>query len=152
MMRRLSNQHAWRGLSLLEVLLALAILGGALAIIGELMSVGARSAELARDLTTAQLLSESKMAELEMGLLPLQTMNATPFEDVQYQTDWLYSINIQQIDQNGLVAALVVVEQNPDVFSRPAKFQLYRWLTDPLATSTGSTSTTSSTTGSTSGE
>ena len=62
-----------RGLTLLEVLLALAILGGALATIGELMRIGARNAEIARDKTTAQLLAEATMGELEVGFLPLQS-------------------------------------------------------------------------------
>ena len=119
-----------RGLSLLEVLLALAILGGALAAIGELMRVGARSAEIARDLTTAQLLCETKMAELETRLMPLQALEATAVEDPEYQQEWLYSISIEQVDGQALVSATVRVEQNPEIFSRPVSFELTRWIID----------------------
>ena len=50
-----------RGLSLLEVIFAIAILGGSLATIGQLIHIGARNAAQARDLTMAQLYAESQM-------------------------------------------------------------------------------------------
>jgi prepilin-type N-terminal cleavage/methylation domain-containing protein len=56
------------GLSLLEVILAIAILGGCIAVIGELVRLGARQAEEARELTTAQLLCESKLEEIAAGV------------------------------------------------------------------------------------
>jgi type II secretion system protein I len=127
------------GLSLLEVLLALAILGGALAAVGELMRIGARNAEIARDLSTAQLLGESKMAELEIGFLPLQSIEATRFEDPEYEAEWLYSVVIEQVDGQGLVSIWLRVEQNSEIFSRPVSFELTRWLIDEtlLPTDTG---------------
>ena len=71
----MSQRHATRtGLSLLEVMLALAILGGALAAIGELMRIGARNAEKARDLTTAQMICESTMAEIQLGFIAMQSV------------------------------------------------------------------------------
>ena len=60
-----------KGLTLLEVLLALAILGGALAVIGELSRIAARNAEQARDLSTAQRLCENKMAEIAAEIVRL---------------------------------------------------------------------------------
>ena len=127
-----------RGLTLLEVLLALAILGGALATIGELMRIGARNAEIARDKTTAQLLAESTMAELEVGFLPLQSQGQTPVADVEYQGEWFYSVDVQPIDDVALVAVQVLVEQNPDTFSRPVSFTLTRWLIDETLLATTS--------------
>src|SRR5262245_45353897 len=50
-----------RGLSLMEVILAIAILGGALVTIRQLIRIGARSAAQARDLTMSQLYAESEM-------------------------------------------------------------------------------------------
>ena len=117
-------------LSLLEVLLALAILGGTMAVIGELMRIGARNAEIARDSTTAQMLCETKMAELEIGFQPLQAVDATPVEDLEFQEDWLYSLLIEQVDGQGLVSVRVLVEQNPLIYSRPVTFELTRWMID----------------------
>ena len=125
-----------RGLSLLEVLLALAILGGALAAIGELMRSGSRAAEQSRDLTTAQLLSETVMSEITAGLLPVQATNATPVDDPQHAQDWSYSIQIEQIDQEGLIAVWVTVRQNRET-ARPMQYTLVRWMIDPNVTTTG---------------
>ena len=120
------------GLSLLEVMLALAILGGALAAIGELMRIGARNAEIARDLTTAQLLCESTVAELQLGFLPIQSVGPMPVTDLQYQTEWMYTITVQPIDQEGLTSVVVRTEQTPEFFSRPVSFTVTRWMIDPL--------------------
>lgn len=120
-----------RGLSLLEVMLALAILGVSLAAIGELMRIGARNAEMARDLTTAQLLCESTMAEIQLGFLPMQTAGPIEVTDLQYQLDWLYTITVEPIDQEGLTSVWVRIEQNPEVFSRPVSFTVTRWMIDP---------------------
>ena len=119
------------GLSLLEVMLALAILGGSLAAIGELMRIGARNAEMARDLTTAQLLCESTMAEIQLGFLPMQSVGPVPVTDLQYQQEWLYTIAVQPIDQEGLSSVWLRIEQNPAVFSRPVSFAVTRWMVDP---------------------
>jgi len=143
------RRHPRAGLSLLEVLLALAILGGALAMIGELMRVGARNAEIARDLTTAQLIGETTMGELKVGFLPLQSFGPSPVADVEYEDEWLYTVNVQPIDQQGLVSVVVTVEQNPDIFSRPITFSLTRWLIDPSVAAMTTDTTASTTSGST---
>ncbi len=121
------------GLSLLEVMLALAILGGALAAIGELMRIGARNAEIARDLTTAQLICESTMAEIQLGFLPIQSAGPIEVTDVQYQQEWLYTIVVEPINQEGLTSVWVQIEQNAEIFSRPVSFSLTRWMIDPDA-------------------
>ena len=64
-----SSCSSRQGLSLMEVIIALAILGLALAAIGELIRVGARNAEVSRKRTTAQLLCENKLAEIKAGWL-----------------------------------------------------------------------------------
>lgn len=133
------------GLSLLEVILALAILGLSLAAIGELMRIGSRSAEMARDLTTAQMLCETKMAEIVTGLLPTTAIAEAPIQDVGTGNDWLYTVQTQTIDQQGLISIRVTVQQNPDYASRPVSFSLVRWMIDPNSqTTTNSTSETTS--------
>jgi hypothetical protein len=68
-------------LSLLEVILAIAILGGSLAVIGQLINIGARNAISARDLTTAQLYCESKLAEVSAGIELPEPTTASPLLD-----------------------------------------------------------------------
>ena len=130
------------GLSLLEVMLALAILGASLAAIGELMRIGARNAEMARDLTTAQLLCESTMAEVQLGFLPMQAVGPVQVSDLNYQQEWLYTITVEPLDQEGLSAIWVRIEQNPEVFSRPVSFAATRWMIDPTVAALADESST----------
>jgi prepilin-type N-terminal cleavage/methylation domain-containing protein len=117
-----------RGLSLLEVILAIAILGGALAIIGELIRIGARNAAIARDLTTAQLYCESKMNEAASGVLDLDNLET---ETLDEEGEWMCAITTEGLDQQQLMAVTVTVGQNPDVFARPVSFSMTRWIIDP---------------------
>jgi hypothetical protein len=127
-------------------MLALAILGLSLATIGELMRIGSRNAEMARDLSTAQILCETKVSEILTGMLPPVATSAAPIVDIGSGNDWLYTVETQQVGQEGLLSIRVVVEQNPDLVSRPVSFALVRWIIDPnsqLSTGTTSSSTTS---------
>jgi len=114
------------------VILALAILGGAVAVCGELARVGIDSARIARDLTYAQLLCESKMAEIVSGATPLETVSDVPFETTEEDTesDWLYSIEITTLDDQGLTAVRVTVYKEAPEQKRPVVFWLDRWIFD----------------------
>jgi general secretion pathway protein I len=123
------------GLSLLEVMLALAILGGAVAVIGELTRSAARDAEEARALTTAQLLCEAKMNELVSRLLPAQAVFDVPIESLETLDSpgsWSYSILVEQVGQSGLLSVSVTVAQVAESVPRPVQFTLTRWMVDPL--------------------
>lgn len=117
-----------RGLTLWEVMLALAILGGSIAVIGQLVRLGVRSAGEARDLAQAQLLCEAKLAELSAGMEPLQGIAAAPFP---YELDWLYSVEVLPVDQAGLLAVRVTVEKLVEDQAWPLSFSLQRWIIDP---------------------
>lgn len=117
-----------RGMSLLEVILAVAILAMALAVLAELVRIGSRASSRARDLTQAQLLCDSIMTEVVVGATP-----ADPVSRVEVPTDpeWLYSIKLETTDDEDLVALKVTVVQNLDARKRPAEFSLVRWIPDP---------------------
>ena len=145
------------GLTLLEVMLALAILGGALAVIGEITRIGARNAEMARDSATAQRLCDNKLAEIAAGLIAPQTVTNVPVEELADQQEWTYSIEIEQLQETGLIGVWVTVEQNPEIVSRPVSFTLARWMIDPEVVTTqtqeaaGTSSSSSTGTSSTGG-
>jgi general secretion pathway protein I len=150
-----------RGFTLLEVMLALAILAGALAVLGEFARMGLHSAKTARDLTRAELLCESIMSEITAGITPPDTVDRAPVIDPvtgspleETQTDdaapWVYSIDAQSIDADGLLAVTVTVTQDLPPAQRPASFSLVRWMPDPMLDLLyGSTETESSSTPST---
>ena len=134
-----------RGLSLLEVILAIAVLGGCMAVIGELVRMGVRNAEEARELTKAQLLCESKLEEVAAGIMPLESAANAAFE---LAPDWSYTIETGSLDQQGLVQVRVTVQQVESDRLYPLTFTLTRWIVDPSLAS-GETSTDSPTEGQT---
>jgi Tfp pilus assembly protein PilV len=118
-----------RGLSLLEVTLALAILGASIAVIVEMVGMGTRSALQARDLTAAQLYAESKMAEIAAQAEPMQSIGQTPLDVEQ---EWLYSVEAVPAQTQGLMIVTVTVEKNVESTSRaPLSYTLTRWILDP---------------------
>lgn len=123
------------GFSLLEVILALAILAGAIAVLSEVSGIGMRNARLARDLTYAQLLCESKLAELVAGVEPLEAKQSVPLGTVSdsSEPDWLYSVEIHPTQQEGLLEVCVTVVKDQPPEMRPAQFSLVRWMLDPEA-------------------
>ncbi len=118
------------GFSLLEVILALAILAGALAALGEVMRLGDQNAALAADESQAGLLAASVMSEVLVGARPLANVRDTvlPFDD---DPQWAMSIEIQPTDYQELVAVRVSVMQQLAPELQPARCDLVRWLPNP---------------------
>ena len=116
------------GLSLLEVILAVAILGGALAVIGQLLNLGYRSAVEAKLRSDANILADATMAEVAAGIIPLQSHSATAIDG---NPEWLYSVDVQPAETLGLLSVLVTVEQSPMTAADPISFSLVRFMPDP---------------------
>lgn len=137
------------GFSLLEVILALAILAGSIAVLGEANQMALRSAEVARDLAHAQLLCESKMSEVVVGITSTDPVNNAPFDATMTasldpnDSGWLYSIQSQTTEKQGLMMVRVTVTRNLPIARHPVSFALVRWLPDPDATTTSSGTSTS---------
>ena len=144
------------GFTLLEVILALAILGGAIAVLGEASRLALRSAAAARDLARAQMLAENKMAEIEAGITAPDSVDNEAFdtesESLEQGTPrWLFSISSESTDETGIISVRVTVTRDIPAAQRPVKFSLVHFLPDPNFTYTPPPSVTSSSTGSTSG-
>lgn len=159
------------GFSLLEVILATAILLGSVIVLSELAGIGRRQSNRAEMATVAQQNCETVLNEILLGLRPLETIEDEPllpvedpfavevdFEDDDAETDanpfapkpplgaspdvasddveseWLYSVDITPLDRiDGLATLTVTVRQADEQLPRPARFQLVRWIQDPLA-------------------
>ena len=120
--------RARRALSLLEVILAIAILAGCIAAIGQLIHLGSREAEEARDMTRAQLLCESKIEEIAAGVTPAEAASAVPFEN---DPGWMYSVAVNPLDRENLIEVRVTVQQAQSTYLQPLSVTFVRWMLDP---------------------
>jgi general secretion pathway protein I len=123
-----------RGFSLLEILLALAILGGSLAVLSQIVGTGADSASSARDLALARLICQAKLAEtLVSGITPVM-VPSTPIAspDSSSTTPFFYAIDVAPAGLDGMLAIRVSVEAQDANGGPPlAQYSLTRWIVDP---------------------
>lgn len=135
------------GFSLLEVVLALAILAGALAALGEVMRLADVNAAAATNESQAEMLAESVMSELLVGARPLTAVNGAALA-VEAVPPWVLSVAIDQTEIQELVAVRVRVEQQLAPQLQPAHCDLVRWFPNPdylpAATQQSATSSDSS--------
>ena len=66
------------GFSLLEVLMATSILLGSVIVLNQLAEIGRKNAADAQDLSTAQLLCETRLNELVSGLAQIEPVDEEP--------------------------------------------------------------------------
>lgn len=133
-----------RGVTILEIMLALLILGGCVAILGEISRNAFRNAKESVDLTQAELLAESILSRVRIGIIDMEAVQDSPVTDFSSsslvnddildsnvvsdgQTNWLYSLEIVDIDDYGLVELAVTVRQNLSEENKPISCRLVRW-------------------------
>ena len=116
-----------RGFSLLEVLLAIAILGVSMVVISQAFYVGYHSAMKTRFLSEANMLADGKMAELAAGVLPLESGGGS-FAD---RPNWQYSVEVQPSLQPGLLMSTVTVSREDNRNDIQTSVSLVRFIPDP---------------------
>ncbi|MFP6619229.1 MAG: prepilin-type N-terminal cleavage/methylation domain-containing protein [Pirellulaceae bacterium] len=137
------------GLTLLEVMIALAILGTSLAALGELIRIGADAADRAVELTEAQFICDSVLAEIKSGVRELVPVAEEPYTisppgmvaslgtgldtsmDMD-ETGWLYTVIFDSVDDQGLMYVEVTVMQDRFDGRKPAMVTLTTWMIDPM--------------------
>jgi len=117
------------GFTLLEVILALAILAGSVVILGQVMRLASRNAADAHAETRAQILAASKMDEIISGMVPREDAVREPL-DVEDTMPWLFSVTLTDTTFEGVTAVEVLVEQELEKQFHPARYRLIRWLVD----------------------
>lgn len=118
--------------SLLEVMLATAILLGCVIVLAELASIGNEHANAARDFGTAHRLCQNKLNELLSGIAPLEEVESAPLEE---EEGWVYTVALQATSQPGLAALKVTVSRDPALGPRTRDFTLVQWVPYSGATS-----------------
>lgn len=114
-----------RGLSLLETIFAIAILGMALAAIGRLVQIGFNAGGSARVYSEGQIICDSKMAEIASGVLAAESSGEAAVPESPL---WRYSVDVQPADQIGLLIVKVTVKQAADT---RFEYTISRFLPDP---------------------
>jgi hypothetical protein len=120
----------------MEVLLATSILLACVVVLAELAEIGRRHYVDVDQLTTAQLICQSKLNEIVAGAAPLQTVEEAPVAEVP---GWVYSVDLESHSQRELVAVRVTVAGQPDegegsTLRRKKSFTLTRWMHAPDST------------------
>lgn len=126
------------GFSLLELILALAILGATLGVLGQYAEIGVDSAREAKALATARLICQSKLNEqllnVTAGISPTTVIDA-PVDsfDSQSAEAYTYSIEVAPGQLDGMLQMRVTVTAfSTDGAQKIAIYALDRWFIDPL--------------------
>lgn len=129
-MHRPSRQHvpALHGITLFEVVLALAIFLGATAVIGQVLQNGSRAAAKAQLTAEASIRCERRMNEILSGVLPLAAVQSAPFED---DPAWLWTVNLLDTSVLSLLEVQVTVEHQDSQGFSNMSVGLNRLLKDP---------------------
>ena len=117
------------GLTLLEVFLALVLLAGSLAVLGQHISLGVRSAETARLRTEGEALATAKLNEVLAGVEPLDTVAdaAIPGGDGL----WSWSLDVAAGPADGLLDVRVSVAHAGLRGAPDEAFALRQFVRDP---------------------
>lgn len=121
------------GLSLLEVILALAILGVACAFMAQAMRMATNNALSAQRQAQAELAAESVMSQVVAGIIPMQPSSAwTPVGVSASTSNWSYMLGQVNCEVENMVGVQIMVKDmtNQDT-TAPADLSVIRWMIDP---------------------
>jgi prepilin-type N-terminal cleavage/methylation domain-containing protein len=153
MIRRQARRRS--GLSLLEVLIALAIFLLSVVVISQMVSSAAQRGLRSKRMTQAAILCQAKMDEIVAGTQPLQSAGSRPLEGAE--AGWAYTVVVEpqswsavssggQVGASGLNTVHVTVVWTGTQMGGPVEFQLSRLVMDPQLRVPAQTPTSSSST------
>ncbi|RMF41985.1 MAG: prepilin-type N-terminal cleavage/methylation domain-containing protein, partial [Planctomycetota bacterium] len=122
-----------RGLSLLEVILALAVLAMASAYLAQSMQLAADNAIKSRRISEAELVAESVVAQVVAGVIPAQPVTWTPYYTSYSDGQWVYQLTLVPTEVQGMLGLQVSVQQSDASVNNPGRYDLVvnRWIVDP---------------------
>lgn len=119
---------ARHGMSLLEVMIALAIFLTATSIIGQLVSTGSQAAIGAQLKAEAARRCETVLAEALAGAVPLETTAGSAFDDDPL---WTWSLTVEDAPVTDLLQVRAGVTRQVRSGQAPLEFTLTRWVRNP---------------------
>jgi type II secretion system protein I len=147
----MKQRHDRRGISLLEVVIAIAILAMSAALLAGIIQLGTKNSLDSRDELQATLICESKLAEIALQALPMQSTDWVNVNDQAFATkQWYYRIDAIQSNVPDIFNVTVYVGDDGVIqnVSKPTA-KLTRWFINPALNLDAPASSTSSTTTST---
>lgn len=117
-----------RGITLFEVMLALAIFLGAFAAIGQVIDLGRQASVEGQLENEAVLRAQTKLAEVIAGVEPMTALQAQPFED---DPNWTWSLTMGDAPHVDVLGLTITVEHNRPNGTVDAAFVLTRFVRDP---------------------
>lgn len=116
------------GITLFEVVLALAVFLGAFAAIAQILDVGRQAAVEGQLENEAVLRAQSKLAEVLAGIEPMSAVQGQAFED---DPNWSWSLTISDGPHVDLLGLAIQVQHVRPTGSLDAAFILHRLVRDP---------------------
>lgn len=118
------------GFTLLEVLMATAVLLGGVLVLSQIAYIGRRHAERAEMLAAAQLVCKAHMNDLLIGGAAIEAVHEQPLPEMP---GWLLSVETEPVGQSGLVALRVTAAEEALEMDEEYRlsFSLVRWIPDP---------------------
>lgn len=123
------------GFTLIEVILALAILAGSVATLGEVMRIASRHATESAAESRAQLLACSVLDEIACGYRDLANVSRQPLE-ADDSNPWVVTVTLGTTRFANLSSIEVVVEQDLEPQYNPVRYSVVRWFSTLNQTST----------------
>ena len=122
-------QQRRHGFSLMEILLATALLMGCVVVLTELATIGRHHIQKAEKLAAAELICQSAMNEILTGASPVETIQRQPVDGCP---GWIITIDVLPLNKRpGLAAMEICVGEDLGEDERAAEFTLVRWIPDP---------------------
>jgi general secretion pathway protein I len=152
-----SRRSRRSGLSLLEVVLALSILAMSAGILASITMTAVNNGMMGHRLATAQILAESKMAEVLTGAISIQgAVGWTTITDPVPDGTWYYRLETTVTGNQDMVGVRLAITDEIGMSDNAELFYIARWMIDPALgldtppAPTSGTGTTPSGTGSSS--
>lgn len=126
--RHIGTSKQRSGLTLFEILISLAIFFGSIAVLGQLIANGVRSALRMRLQSEAVQIAEEKLGELVAGIIPFKAVSSS---DVEGHEEFTWTLAINQSAQADLFQVEIEVVHEANNAAGEMDYKLFRLMRDP---------------------
>lgn len=120
------------GISLLEVVLALSILAMSAGILASITATAVNNGMIGHRLATAQILAESKMAEVLTGAISIQAgIDWTEITDPVPEGKWYYRLETTVTGNQDMVGVRLAITDEIGLEENKELFYIARWMINP---------------------